>query len=516
MLSAALAGGLAAVFPLATLAAEPLDESLQEGIRRFVTRSLDELGVPGAAVAVVRADGIAYVEGFGAADDSGRPVMPQTPFRIASLSKQLTAVAVHQLIDDGSLRLDSTVQDYLPWFGADGSALASITIRDLLAHTSGWTNRDGVVNLTDESTDDLAAERNARRLADTEPRLGVGTFEYTNATYDLLGYLVGVVSGTSFEDYLVEHVLVPLKMEHTHVELPSAQADGLAQGHYGFFGFVAPFEPPFSRGSLPSAMVMSSAEDLGHLLAANLAGGAFEDGRVLSAESMADLDRPLTEPGPGSGYGWGLWTYPLYEAGRLDVDAGRYDAPLVHEHTGSLSSFASGTVLLPEAGYGVVVLMNLNDEVAPSRFYQVHMGIATLLSGLEPAPLTSYDDPLRVYAKAIVLGGILLQLAGIAFAWRRLRQWAARRPKEPTTVGWRVRNLVVPLTADLMAPLALWWLYLDTADLQVVDIPRATRLAPDLTIGLIVLLMIGIGWGVVRTWLTWRMTGAMRQEPMIA
>lgn len=485
-------------------AADPLDESLEQRIRSFITQSLDELGVPGASVVVARADGVAYAEGFGTADDTGRPVTPQTPFRIASLSKQLTAIAVRQLLDDGKLRLDATVHDYLPWFGANGSALASVTIRDLLAHTSGWTTRDGVVNLTDESADNLAAERNVRRLADTEPILGVGTFEYTNATYDVLGYLVGVVSGTSFEEYLIQHVLVPLKMEHTHVDLASAQADGLAQGHYRFFGLLAPFQPPFSRGSLPSAMVMSSAEDLGHLLAAHLADGAYEGGRVLSAESMADLGRPLVEPGPGSGYGWGLWTYPLYEAGRLDPESGRYEAPLVHEHTGSLSSFASASVLVPEAGYGVAVLLNINDEVAPSRFYQLHMGIAVLLSGVEPTPLTSYDDPLRAYGKPIVLGGILFQLAGIVIATRRVRRWAARAPEASAHLGWRMRNVALPFAIDVVPPLALWLIYLDTADLQVVDIPRAIRLSPDLTLGLIVLLAIGVGWGVLRTWLTWQ------------
>ncbi|HET8777898.1 MAG TPA: serine hydrolase domain-containing protein, partial [Candidatus Limnocylindria bacterium] len=154
-----------ALMPAGVLAADPLDPSTEERIRSFVQGGLDELGVPGAAVAVVHADGVAYAEGFGQADATGRPVTPQTPFRIASLSKQITAIAARQLIDEGLLRLDVTVHDYLPWFGADGSAVASITVRDLLAHTSGWTTRDGTVTLTEESTDALALERNVRRLA---------------------------------------------------------------------------------------------------------------------------------------------------------------------------------------------------------------------------------------------------------------------------------------------------------------------------------------------------------------
>ncbi|HET8776198.1 MAG TPA: serine hydrolase domain-containing protein, partial [Candidatus Limnocylindria bacterium] len=444
------------------------------------------------------------------------PVTPQTPFRIASLSKQITAIAARQLIDEGLLRLDATVRDYLPWFGADGSAVASITVRDLLAHTSGWTTRDGTVTLTEESTDALAIERNVRRLAGTEPTLGVGTFEYTNATYDVLGYLVATVSGTTFEDYVTEHVLDPLEMSHTYLDVASAKADGLAEGHYRFFGVLASFDPPFSASDLPSAMMMSSAEDLGHLLSAHLADGRYGDGRVLSETSMADIQRPLVEPGLGSGYGWGLWTYPLYEAGGMDADAGTFAAPLVHEHTGSNSSFASGTILLPQAGYGVVVLLNLNDEVAPSRFYQLHMGIAMILSGGEAAALTSYDDPLRVYGKAIVLAVLGLQLIGVLIATLRLRRWMRHPPDGSATTGWRLRNLVLPLAFDLGAPIALWALYLDAADLQIIDIPRAIRLAPDLTLGLIVLAVIGLAWGMARTWLTWRLIRPVGADPVAA
>ena len=482
-----------------------------ETIRTFVESALDELGVPGAAVVVVREDGLAYAEGFGRADDSGRPVTPQTPFRIASLSKQLTAIAIRQLIDSDALSLDSAVRDHLPWFGDGVSALVPVTVRDLLAHTAGWRERDGHPALVDSSTDDEALERNAHRIAGVEPTLPIGQFEYTNAGYDILAHLVAKLSGRSFERYLQEHVLAPLDMGHTHVDLTAAQADGLAQGHYRFFGVMVPFEAPFSRGALGSASVMSSAEDLGRLLAAHLSPDGVPG--LLPAETLADLRRPLSTPSAGSGYGWGLWTYPLYEAGAL-VDEGStqvYQAPVVHEHTGSMLSFASGTVLLPEAGYGVVVLMNHNDEVASSRFYQIHTGIAMILMGLTPPALTFYEEPLRVYGKVLVLGALALQLIGVFFALRRLRGWRVHRPPDASTAGWRARHLALPLALDIGGPLLLWWLYLDSAALQPTDISYLVQLVPDMTIGLLLVLALGIGWAVARTWLTLRAMGAPRR-----
>ena len=72
--------------------------------------------IPGLALGIVKDDRIAYVRGFGKADDSGRPVTPQTPFIIGSLSKSFTAMAIMQLVEAGKVELDAPVQRYLPWF----------------------------------------------------------------------------------------------------------------------------------------------------------------------------------------------------------------------------------------------------------------------------------------------------------------------------------------------------------------------------------------------------------------
>ena len=228
-----------------------MDAETADSIREYVRGVLDELDVPGAAVVIVDADGVVFAEGYGMADDSGRQVTPQTPFRIASLSKQLTGLAVMQLVQSGELALDARISDYLPWWGADGSPVAELTIRHLLAHTAGWSERDGSLPLTGTDTDDGAMERNARRLEQTPLQYPIGEFHYMNATYDLLGYLVGEVSGLTFEEYLRTRVLDPLEMTHTYSSLADAQANGMAQGHYPFFGVTIPYDFPFSRAAPP-------------------------------------------------------------------------------------------------------------------------------------------------------------------------------------------------------------------------------------------------------------------------
>lgn len=485
-------------------AGEPLDDETAQAVRDYVTRTLDELGVPGAAVVIVGRDGVAFGEGFGTADGDGSPVTPQTPFHIASVSKQLTAIGVMQLIDEGALSLDAAVHDYVPWFGTDGSETAHITVRDLLAHTSGWSERDGLANRTDQSADDGALERNVRRLAEVPPSHPIGEFEYSNANYDVLGYLVSVASGTSYEAYMRDHVLKPLGMTHSHLTDADARAGGVAHGHYPFLGIPIAWDIAFVRGSVPSAFVAASAEDLGHVLIAHLNQGQYGGETVLSPEAMAALEQPLVEPSAGNAYGWGWWSYPLYNAGvlRTDADPPRYDAPIVLEHSGSHNTFASGVLLLREAGYGVVVLMNLNDEAAPSRFYQLHFGIADILLGLDPSPLTQYDDLLGQYGKQLLAATALLQLIGVAWAMRQLRRWRRDPPTESRTLGWRIRNLMLPLALDLGVTAAAWWLVLDRARLGLTDIGVIVSQVPDVGLAMILIALLGIGWGIVRTALT--------------
>lgn len=498
---------LALVNPAA--AAGPIDPATTDSIREYVRGVLDELGVPGAVVVIVNAEGVVFTENYGTADESGRLLTPQTPFRIASLSKQLTGLAVMQLVQSGDLELDTRISDYLPWWGADGSPVAELTVRHLVTHTAGWSERDGSLPLTGTDAGEGAMERNARRLEQTPLQYPIGEFHYLNSTYDLLGFLVAEVSGLTFEDYLRRHVVEPLEMTHTYFSLAEAQANGLAQGHYPFFGVTIPYDFPFSRAGLPSASIIASAEDLGNVLVAHLNDGEFSGEAVLSADAMAELHRPLVETGPGAGYGWGWNSYPLYDAGTTTSDdIPRYQAPVILEHGGSMPTYASDMVLMPEAGYGIVVLMNLNDTVAPSRFYQMHLGIALILSGEPPPPLAAYDDPLRTYARLIAIGVPLLQLAGMLVSSRRLRRWRQSPPPERHSRRWELRHLILPLTVDFGVPVTLWWLYFSNAQLLPVDFLRVAPLSPDLTLSLTVIAVLGVGWGLLRTWLTLRVIRA--------
>lgn len=496
--------------PGGLVAAEPLGATTLQAIRSYVKSELAELHVPGAAVAIVHDDAIVFAEGFGIAQPDGTPVTPQTPFLISSVSKSLTAIAVQQQIQAGNLELDGRVQDYLPWFGAGHSGTAAITVRDLLAHTSGWTYGDGNVNRLDESDDDQALERNVRRLSDTPPTHPSGQFGYSTANYDVLGLLVQTVSAERYEDYMQRHIFDPLEMGHTFSNRTAAEQDGLATGYYPFFGISIPWRIPFVRSSAPSAFLYSSAEDLGHALIAEINSGHYGDVQILSPTAMDQMHEPLVHPEWWSGYAMGLWIYPLWDSGSLRYDgklATEYHAPVILEHNGGSATYGAGILLIPQQRWGVAIVMNLKDEANP-RYDEIHLGIADiLLASKAPSPRTGGDLG-RQAAKPIGLGLVLFQLVGIGWAIRKLRRWRRNPSAAPHSRSGFIRHLAVPLLLDLTIPTALWGMLLTGEQglpPRIEILWTLPRWFPDIGLALLLITLLGVGWGLIRTVLSVRL-----------
>jgi hypothetical protein len=261
---------------------------------------------------------------------------------------------------------------------------------------------------------------------------------------------------------------------------------------------------------VPSAYIASSAEDLGRVLVAHLNDGAPGDDPVLAPASWRALRQPLVHPDAWDGYGWGWWTAPLWDAGELvDLPGGSdYHVPVMLDHTGSHSTYATAIGLLPDAGYGVVVLMNRNDEAANSRFYQIHSGIAEILLGHDPGALVSYDDLLGTYGRQLLGIAALLMAVGIAWAWRNLRRWRQHPDSTPRGTRGIIRHVAAPLILDVGVTVLAWWLVLSRSSLTVGDYPSILHLAPDIGLAIGLIAVFGLGWGLIRTALTVRLLRA--------
>src|SRR5687767_287883 len=204
-------------------------------IDAYIAARMKDLRIPGVAVGIVRNDQIVYLKGFGIADPSGRPVTPQTSFRLASVSKTITALAIMQLVEAGKIELDAPVQRYLPWFrvaveaGSAPEESSAITVRHLLYHTSGIPQSAGNDNFYNGDSSDTALEANVRQLAKVALNRPVGTtYQYANLNYDALGLIVQTVSGQTYEAYIQENVFAPLEMDESFTSQAEAQTQDLA------------------------------------------------------------------------------------------------------------------------------------------------------------------------------------------------------------------------------------------------------------------------------------------------
>lgn len=473
----------------AAASADELSSDLEQRVSEYVMTEVAALGAPGAAVVVVQGDDVVYARGFGVTRVGGAEVTADTPFHIASVSKSLTALAVMQLVEAGQLSLTASLDAVVSQLVPDGSEASAVTIENLLGHTSGWSERTGLDNRVRPDLSPQALQLNAARILATPLSHPIGEFEYSNANYDVLGYLIEQASGVSYGDYLERHVLEPLEMTHTFTSEAAAVAGGVAAGHYPFFGFPRPHPMLFVPGSVPSSYLSASAQDLGHLLIAQLNHGRYGVAQLLSPEGMASLQRPIARPNPWDGYAMGLWVYPFWSAGRL-VDQGgsnSYRVPVMLEHQGDSESYSSSILFLPKEGIGVVVLLNINDESVPSLYHQIHIGVASILLGQEPVPSVAYEGATERYAKGIALAVAALFLVRVAVSF-----WRIRRSRLTSVL----RQVLLPLTIDVLLVAAVWWILADQADAPMALVRRSV---PDIFLAVIVASTIGLGWGVART-----------------
>lgn len=212
----------------------------------FIRREMQATNLPGLALAIVHREQVVYMQGYGRADSLGKPVTPQTPFMLASVSKTFVSLAVMQLVEAGKVNLDMPVQAYLPWFRvADDKASSQITVRMLLNHTSGIPGSAGMYYFVS----DASMEAQARALSTVKLDRPVGrTYEYANPTYAVLALIVQEVSSESFENYLQSHIFNPLKMTNSFTSKDEAVKHGLATGYTFAFGQPVVVNIPYNRG----------------------------------------------------------------------------------------------------------------------------------------------------------------------------------------------------------------------------------------------------------------------------
>jgi CubicO group peptidase (beta-lactamase class C family) len=312
---------------------------------------------PGGVVLVARENRIIYQQAFGKADlETGAPMQPESIFRIGSITKQFTACAILKLWEEGRLSLQDDIRKFIPDYPA---SVKPITIEHLLTHTSGINT--GAGKWTPESRKKEMTPRELMDQFKQEPMdFPAGTaFRYNNNGYVLLGYIIAVVTGISYQEYISTHLFQPLGMKHTFFDtanniIPN-RANGYEKndGQYSNAAFLS-MSQPYAAGA-----ILSTAADL------YTWNKAVMEYKVISRQS---LEKALTSyklpNGTATGYGYGWWMGNIQ--GSPDI-----------RHDGLINGFSTFAVYLPEEKVFVTLLTNCennNPELLASKIAGIVIG----------------------------------------------------------------------------------------------------------------------------------------------
>ncbi len=313
-------------------------------VSALVRSEMEAKRIPAMAVALTDGARVVWARGFGEARP-GRPADADTLFRVGSVSKLFTDIAVMGLVEAGELDLDASVRDALPDFAPGDGA---ITLRQLMAHRSGLVREPPVGNYFDDSLpslEDTVASLNPIPLVFPPG----ARRKYSNAGIAVVGRVVERAAGVPFGQAVRSSVLLPLGLESSWFRLDEAPPDRLASGvMWSYDGREFP-APEFPLGMAPAGSLVTSVRDLGRFLTL-LSDGSLPG--VLSGEGLEEMQR-IQYPGedPDRGFGLGFLVGALEAGGETHRSVG---------HGGAIYGFSTELAYLPDAGIGGVVVSSVD------------------------------------------------------------------------------------------------------------------------------------------------------------
>ena len=333
------------------------EDDLLAGLPDLVEKMREEWLVPGVGVAVIKEGEIVFKRGFGLRDIGSKlPITADTLFAIGSTTKAFTALALGILVDEGKIEWDEPVREYMPDFVLyDEYATLHATPRDLVTHRTGLPRHDLVWYRSTVTREELY-----HALRHLEPSAGFRSLmQYNNLIYMTAGYLVGWVSGGTWEVFITERIFKPLGMSRSVTCGPPEGVEDVASPHSSGGPIVTKI--PYYRDCAlgPAGTIYSSVEDACKWLLFNMGDGTFEGAKIVSEEILRLMHTPQvvmqfgeSEELPIAAYGMG-WVIQVYRGQKYVW------------HNGGIDGFYTLIAFLPYEKLGVIVFTNANQNPLP-------------------------------------------------------------------------------------------------------------------------------------------------------
>ncbi|HQZ82931.1 MAG TPA: serine hydrolase [Pyrinomonadaceae bacterium] len=319
-------------------------------IEKAINERREALGIPGAALAIVKDGKVIYAKGLGYKDFEKKiPVTADTQFAIGSATKAFTALSVLIAQDQGKLSLDDSPKKYLPYFKInDPETDKKIVVRDLLDHSSGLTRTDLAMltgQLTRKELIEVAGE--AVPTAKLHEK-----FQYQNIMYAAAGEIAATVEKSTWNKVIASEIFKPLGMTNSTTTIPAmTKAKDYSFGYEYNFDTKATKRLPFRDigGPAPAGAINSSVNDMARWLEFVAGGGEVKGKRIVSEKGFEEWTKPQMKIAGKMSYGLG-WFIEDWHGLK------------VVQHGGNIDGFNAMVAVIPEKKLGFVLLTNVSGS----------------------------------------------------------------------------------------------------------------------------------------------------------
>jgi CubicO group peptidase (beta-lactamase class C family) len=337
----------------------PLSAAALQEFEDLIRYEVEDKAIPSISYGLVDRDGV-LGQGHIQRHDRSFDMRDDTCFRIGSITKTFTSMAIMQLVEKGLVDLDADVSEYIPGFqplnpfaGRESGPFGSqISLRKLMSHTAGMVREPKSGHYLDATRPPLADTVAELATSTLKQDPSAGLMHYSNAGIAVVGLVIEKVTRKSYGDYISEAILKPLGMKQTSAGMAEGVRERLAPADMWTLEGDSP-APVFSLGGSPAGNIFSTTNDMASYARCLLRGGFAPDGQSLvSPASLRQMwtaigKRPAGHDSALNGYG-------------LCFGIGDVDGWTSVGHGGAVYGYASQMLLLPAAGLGVLIFATLD------------------------------------------------------------------------------------------------------------------------------------------------------------
>lgn len=324
----------------------------------YVEKSRNLFQIPGLAVTVVKDGKVLLKKGYGVRQSGlPQPVDAQTLYACASTTKAMTATCMAILVDEGKVKWDDPVINYLPDFQLyDPFVTRELKIRDLFTHNTGVGNADFLWSFMQ-----IPSEAVIEKMKLVKPSYSTrSSFIYQNIFYVVAGEIIERVSGQPWETFIKKRIFEPLQMTRTFPLLRQVKDPNQSQPHYFYDNSIQVIQRTSADAVGPAGSVWSCVDDMSKWALCMLDSSKYAGGRLIKPTTWMELFKPQVMVTPAQFYPTAKLTKPNWTTYSLGWFQQDYQGRKINYHTGSLAGETAMHAQLPSERLAIYIFGNLD------------------------------------------------------------------------------------------------------------------------------------------------------------